>query len=96
MRHCEFKKRYDSETDQYVREQIYGEGIIDSIKSLGSKLFGKTAKKAASKAAFKAVSKVSEKAAEKAGDKIVQLLQKTNKQTNKGKTVEMPSIPINI
>ena len=56
----EFKKRYDPEAGQYVKEHIYGEGVLDSIRSFGSKLFGKKSKKAASKA----VSKASEHAEE--------------------------------
>lgn len=71
MRQCEYKRRYDPEIGQYVKEHIYGEGVFDSIRSFGSKLFGKAAKKAASKA--------SEHAEEKAGDKIVQLLGKKKK-----------------
>lgn len=60
MRQCEYKRRYDPEIGQYVKEHIYGEGVFDSIRSFGSKLFGKKSKKAASKA----VSKASEHAEE--------------------------------
>ena len=39
------KKPYDPETGQYVKERVYGEGIFDSVKSVESTLFGRTAKK---------------------------------------------------
>lgn len=69
------KKRYDPETGQYVKERVYGEGIFDSVKSIESTLFGRTAEKTA----YKNVSKASEHAGERAGDKIVELLQKKRK-----------------
>ena len=47
MRHCEFKKRYDPKLGKYVKKHIYGEGISDFLKAVGSKIFGKSAKKAA-------------------------------------------------
>ena len=48
-RQSEFKKRFDPELGRYTRQHIYGEGITDVFKSVGSKLFGKTMKKAAKK-----------------------------------------------
>ena len=84
MRDCEFKKRYDPDTDMYVVKNINGEGMTDIFKSVGKKLFGKTAKRAAksaaNKAATEAVMTTSEYASKKAGDKIVELLSK-NKST---------------
>ena len=60
-------------------------------RSVGSKLFGKTAKELAKKgaktAAEKAVTKTGEFAGNKAGDKIIQLLSK--KQPSKTKSVTM-------
>ena len=47
MRQSEYKKRFDPELGRYTRQHIYGEGITDIFKSVGSKLFGKTMKKAA-------------------------------------------------
>ena len=44
MRHCEFRKRYDPKLGKYVKKRVYGEGISDIFKSVGSKIFGKTAK----------------------------------------------------
>ena len=80
MRQSEFKKRFDPELGRYTRQHIYGEGITDVFKSVGSKLFGKTMKKAAKKGVEKAVTaaatKTGEHVGKKAGDKIVQMLSK--------------------
>ena len=84
-RHSEFKKKYNPELGRYVKQHIYtrethGEGLMDVLKSFGSKLFGKTAKEMTKKAATTAATKAAEKNGEhlgnKAGDKIVQLLRK--------------------
>ena len=84
-RQSEFKMRYDPEIGKYVKKhihtgEIHGEGLMDIFKSVGSKLFGKTAKemikKTASTAATKAATKTGEHLGNKAGDKIVQLLSK--------------------
>ena len=95
MRHCEFKKRYDPRLGKYVKKRVYGEGISDVFKAVGSKIFGKTAKKAAESAAKsatkKAVIATSEYAGKKAGDKIVELLSK-NKTTTPSVMIE-PSLP---
>ena len=81
MRQSEFKMRYDPELGKYTRQHIYGEGMMDVFKSIGSKLFGKTMKKAAKKGAEKALTaaatKTGEHVGKKAGDKIVQMLSKT-------------------
>ena len=86
MRQCEFKKRYNPNSDIHERIHIYGEGIGDIFKSIGSKLFGKTAKKiaktAVTKAATEAATKTGEYAGKKAGDKIVELLSRQKKQPN--------------
>ena len=80
MRQSEYKKRLDPELGRYTRQHIYGEGIKDVFKSVGSKLFGKTVKSAAKKQARKALTsaatKTGEYAGKKAGDKIVQMLSK--------------------
>ena len=68
-----YEKRYDPEVGRKVREHISGERIQDSVKSVGRKVFGKTA---ASKVASKAASKVSEHAGEDAGDRIIEVLHK--------------------
>ena len=80
MRKSEFKMKLDPELGRYTRQHIYGEGMMDVFKSVGSKLFGKTMKKAAKKGAEKALTsaakKTGEHAGKKAGDKIVQMLSK--------------------
>lgn len=91
MRQSEFKRRYDPVTGRIVREHIYGAGIWDSIKSVGSKIFGRTAKKAAAKAATKAVTKVSEHAGEKAEDKIIEFLHR--KKTRPVQSTMAPEDP---
>ena len=37
MRQSEFKKKYDPDTGKYLRKHIYGEGIMDTVKSFLSK-----------------------------------------------------------
>ena len=37
MRQSEFKKKYDPDIGKYTRKHIYGEGIMDSLKSFLSK-----------------------------------------------------------
>ena len=90
MRQCELKKQYDPDLDTYVTKHIYGEGISDVFKSIGRKIFGKTANKVAKRAAKsvakKAATATGEYAGNKAGDKIVELLSK-NKTTT-------PSFPV--
>ena len=80
MRQSEYKKKLDPELGRYTRQHIYGEGITDVLKSVGSKLFGKTMKKATKKGVEKAVTtaatKTGEHVGKKAGDKIVQMLSK--------------------
>ena len=82
MRQSEFKKKLDPELGRYTRQHICGEGMMDVFKSVGKKLFGKTAKSAVKKGAKKAVTaaatKTGEHVGKKAGDKIVQMLSKSN------------------
>ena len=91
-RQSELKMRYDPEIGRYVKKHVYtgeihGEGLTDIFKSVGSKLFGKTAEVMTKKVATKAATKTAEKNGEfignKAGDKIIQLLSKkqTKQQT---------------
>ena len=104
-RQSEFKKRFDPELGKYTRQHIYGEGITDIFKSVGSKLFGKTMKKAAKKGVEKALTtaatKTGEHAGKKAGDKIVQMLggvppPKTPKKVTFNKNVKtIPNKKIN-
>ena len=107
-RHSELKIRYDPEIGRYVKKHVYtgeihGKGLTDIFKSIGSKLFGKTAKEmtkkaattVATKAATTAATKTGEHLGNKAGEKIVQLLSKKqpNQQTVQqtiSKAVERP------
>ena len=99
-RQSEFKMKLDPELGRYTRQHIYGEGITDVFKSIGSKLFGKTVKSAAKKGVEKALTtaatKTGEHAGKKAGDKIVQMLNKevspkkpTVKKVNLNKNIEI-------
>ena len=94
MRHCEFKKRYDPKLGKYVKKRVYGEGISDVFKAVGSKIFGRTAKKAAESAAKSAAKKAatttSEYVSKKAGDKIVELL--SNNKTTTPSVLMEPSL----
>ena len=47
MRQSEFKKKLDPELGRYTRQHICGEGMMDVLKSVGSKIFGKTVKSTA-------------------------------------------------
>ena len=94
MRQSDFKKKYDPELGRFTRQHIYGEGVMDVFKNIGSKIFGKTLKKAAKTAASKAVTTAATKTGEhfgkKAGDKIIQMLSKSNtpKKVRFDKTVK--------
>ena len=83
MRQSDFKKRYDPELGRFTRQHIYGEGVMDIFKNIGSKVIGQTLKKAAKTAATKAVTtaatKTGEHVGKKARDKIIQMLSKSNK-----------------
>ena len=89
MNRFEYKKRFDPEMGMYVKKHIYGEGMMDIFKLLGSKLLNKTIKETikkgvqkGSEAAIKsAVEKSGNYASKRAGDKIVQLLSKKNKSS---------------
>jgi len=56
-RQSELKKRFDPEIGRYVKKnvhtgEIHGEGLTDILKSVGSKLFGKTTKEIAKKSSY--------------------------------------------
>ena len=67
---------------RFTRQRIYGEGVMDVFKNIGSKLFGKTMKQAAKTAATKpvttAATKTGEHVGKKAGDKIIQMLSQSS------------------
>ena len=83
MGQSDFKKRYDPEMGRFTRQHIYGEGVMDILKTIGAKVIGKTIKQAAKTAATKAVStaatKTGQHVGEKAGDKIINFLTKKKK-----------------
>ena len=90
MKQSEFKKRYDPELGRFTRQHIYGEGVMDVFKNIGSKVFGQTLAKAAKTAATKAVTsaatKTGEHVGEKAGDKTIKFLSR-KKRTHSPKQV---------
>ena len=84
MKQSEFKKRYDPELGRFTRQHIYGEGVMDVFKNIGSIVFGQTLKKAAKTAADEAIttaaSKTGEHLGKKAGDEIIKMLSKRKNQ----------------
>ena len=84
MRQSDFKKKYDPDLGRFTRQHIYGEGVMDVFKNIGSKVIGQTLKKAAKTAASKAVrtaaTKTREHVGKKAGDKIFKCYQKAINQ----------------
>ena len=84
MRQSDFKKKYDPDLGRFTRQHIYGEGVMDVFKNIGSKVIGQTLKKAAKTAASKAVTtaatKTGEHVGKKAGDKIIKCYQKAINQ----------------
>ena len=92
MKQSEFKKRYDPELGRFTRQHIYGQGVRDVFKNIGSKVFGQTlakdAKTAATKAVTTAATKTGEHVGKKAGDKIISMLSKS--KTPKKVTFDEP------
>ena len=77
MRQSEFKKKYDPITGKFSRKHIYGEGIMDTVKSfLGKKPTRK-------KVTFAPPPKPTPTATKKAGDKIVKMLSGKNPPSRK-------------
>ena len=77
MRQSEFKKKYNLDTGKFSRKHIYGEGIMDSVKSFLTK---KPTKK---KVTFTPPPKPTPTATKKAGDKIVKMLSGKNPPSRK-------------
>ena len=77
MRQSEFKKKYDPDTGRYLRKHIYGEGIMDNVKSFLSK------KPTRKKVTFAPPPKPTPTATKKAGDKIVKMLSGKNPPSRK-------------
>ena len=77
MRQSEFKKKYDPDTGKFSRKHVYGEGIMDTVKSfLGKKPTRK-------KVTFAPPPKPTPTASKKAGDKIVKMLSGKNPPSRK-------------
>ena len=90
MRQSEFKKKYNPDTGKFSRKHIYGEGIMDSVKSFLGK---KSTKK---KVSFAPPPKPTPTATKKAGDKIVKMLsgknppsRKTTQQENNNRVLQI-------
>ena len=83
MRQSEFKRKYDPDTGKYVKKHIYGEGIMDSVKSFFKKPPPK--KPPPPKPTRKKVTFDSNPKEKKAGDKIVKILSRENPPTTKTK-----------
>ena len=92
MRQSEFKMRFDPKLGRFTRQHVYGEGMADVFKSLGSKLFGKTIKKAAEKGVERALTTAATKAGEHVGKKVGnKIVQKLSKEKAGDKIVQMLS-----
>ena len=90
MRQSEFKKKYDPDTGRYIRKHIYGEGVMDSVKSFISK------KPTRKKVTFAPPPpKPSPTATKKAGDKIVKMLSGKNPPSRKTNKRQMSQQEIN-
>ena len=74
MRQSEFKKKYDPDTGKYLRQHIYGEGIMDSVKSF----FGKKPTKKVRFAVPPPPKPNPVSVTKNAGDKIVKMLSGEN------------------
>ena len=94
MRQSEFKKKYDPDIGKYTRKHIYGEGIMDSVKSFLGK---KPTKKV--KFAVPPPKPTPSNTTKNAGDKIVKLLSGENptssRKTNKRQGPKMTQQEIN-
>ena len=90
MRQSEFKKKYDPDTGKFSRKHIYGEGIMDTVKSfLGKKPTRK-------KVTFAPPPpKPTPTATKKAGDKIVKMLSGEKPPSRKTTNRQMTQQEIN-
>ena len=89
MRQSEFKKKYDPNTGKFSRKHIYGEGIMDTVKSfLGKKPTQK-------KVTFAPPPKPTPTATKKAGDKIIKMLSGKNPPSHKTNNRKMTQQEIN-
>ena len=80
MRQSEFKRKYDPEVGKYTKQHVYGEGIMDSVRSFFKKPTPKSSmRKPLPPPPPKKVTFVDKKA----GDKIVKILSRENPPTTK-------------
>ena len=90
MRQSEFKRKYNPEIGKYTKQHIWGEGIMDSVKSFFKKPTPKP--KPPPKPPKKVAFDPSSFADKKAGDKIVKILSResvpTTKKTSRRKMTE--------
>ena len=82
MRQSEFKRKYDPEIGKYIKQHIYGEGIMDSVKSF----FKKSAPKSSMRKPPPKPPKKVTFADKNAGDKIVKILSSESVPTTKKTT----------
>ena len=80
MRQSEFKNKYDPDIGKYIRKHMYGEGIMDSVKSFLDKKKVKFLVPPPPKPTPAVANK-------KAGDKIVKLLSGENPTPSRKKNV---------
>ena len=81
MRQSEFKRKYNPEIGKYTKQHIYGEGIMDSVKSFFKKPTPKP--KPPPKPSKKVTFEPSSFVDKKAGDKVVKILSRVNPPTMK-------------
>ena len=89
MRQSEFKKKYDPDKGKFSRKHIYGEGLMDSVKSFIGR---KPTKK---KVTFAPPPKPIPASSKKAGDKIVKMLSGKNPPSRKTNNRKMTQQEIN-
>ena len=85
MRQSEFKRKYDPEMRKYTKQHMYGEGIIDSVKSFFKKPTPKSSMRKLPPTPPPPPKKVTF-VDKKAGDKIVKILSSENLPTTKKTT----------
>ena len=91
MRQSEFKKKYDPDTGKFSRKHIYGEGIMDTVKSF----LGKKPTKKKVTFAVPPPKPAPASTTKKAGDKIVKLLSGENPPSQKTNKRQMTQQEIN-
>jgi len=83
MRQSEFKRKYNPELGKYTKQHIYGEGIMDTVKSFFKPTKNQSKPKVIPKPPKKVRFDLSSPNDKKAGDKIVKLLSSESAPTTK-------------